>query len=109
MFKPYDLNQPMLIAPDMRDWLPPGLAVFVSDVIEAIDLSSIYDVYHQRSQRGQPPTDPRLLLKLLIYGYSVGVRSASRIEKATYENIAFRFLAKQLKILDNFTLEETTR
>ena len=78
-FKPYNLDQPMLLAPDMRDWLPAGhLAEFVSDVVEAIDLSPIYDVYQQRSRRGQPPTDPRLLLKLLIYGYSTGVRSAGK-------------------------------
>ena len=91
-FKPYDMNQPILFETDIRDWLPSNhIAHFISDIIETADLSKIYDKY--KTGAGKPGYDPRLLLKLLILGYSKGIRSSRRIESATYDNVAFRVLA----------------
>lgn len=92
-FKYYDLNQRMLLPPDLREWLSEDhLAYFVSDLVESMDLKPFYKRYNT-SSRGQPPYHPRMLLKLLIYGYCIGVRSSRKIEKATYEDVAFRVLA----------------
>jgi len=93
-FRPYNINQPMLFSTDARDWLPENhLSNFISDIVEKMPLKEIYDAYESRFGRGAPPIDPRLLTKLLIYGYCTGVRSSRRIEKATYEDVAFRILA----------------
>jgi transposase len=78
---------------DLREWLPEDhLAYVISDVVDnTLDLSEIYR-YYDTVLRGQPPYDPRLMVKLLLYGYTVGIPSSRRIEKKTYEDIAFRVL-----------------
>mgnify|MGYP000317694655 CR=1 FL=1 len=58
---------------------------------EVIDLEPFLAVFTEK--RGFPPYDPRLMLKVLIYGYTTGVRSSRRIEKACHDDVAFRFLA----------------
>ena len=75
-FRSYDQEQPMLLAPDVRDWVPAeDPARWVDDLVEhGLDLSAFYDDYTQA--RGAPPYDPRLMLKLLIYGYSNGITSS---------------------------------
>lgn len=79
--------------PDLRDWLSENhLAYFVSDLADQLDLSEIYEVY-EKDPRGQPPYDPRLMVKLLVYGYCVGVFSARKIEQRVEEDVAFRVLA----------------
>ena len=66
--------------PSMRDWLPEHhLAYFVSDVVDQLDLSEIHAVY-EKDLPGQPPYDPRMMTKLLVYGYCVGVYSARKIQ-----------------------------
>jgi len=65
---------------------------FVSDVVDELDLSAIHAVYGQE-KRGQPPYDPRLMTKLLVYGYCTGVFSSRRIQKRLQEDIPFRVLA----------------
>jgi transposase len=93
-FRPYELNQRLLLPPDLRDWLPEGhLALFVSDVIDALDLSAICQVYEQGDGRGQPPYDPALRVKLLVYAYCRGTPSSRQIERATYEEVPYRVLA----------------
>jgi len=78
----------------MRDWLPEDhLANFVSDIVEQLDLSAIFAVYAGRSTRGRAGYHPRMMVKLLIYAYSVGLPSSRKIEKATYEDVAFRVLS----------------
>src|SRR6266567_512698 len=92
-FRPYDPDQVLLMAPVLSEWLPEGhLAHFVSDLVEsgALDLSAIYDSYEE--ERGYPPYDPRLMVKLLVYGYATGVVSSRTLERASYENVAVRML-----------------
>lgn len=92
-FIPYMPSQPFLFPPDMREWLPEGhLALVVSDVVDTLDLSGIYRVY-ENDGRGRPAYHPLMMVKLLIYGYCVGVISSRKIEKATWTDVAFRFLA----------------
>ena len=92
-FKPYEPEKPLLLAPDMRTWLPEDhLALFISDVVDALDLSEIADKYY-RNHGGQPAYHPAMMLKLLFYGYCIGVRTSRRIEQKTYEDVAFRVLS----------------
>jgi len=93
-FRVCDLNQPFLLPPSLQDWLPEGhLAGFVADLSEELDLSSIYATYARKDGRGQAAYHPLLLVRLLIYAYCLGVMSSRRIERATYEDVAFRYLA----------------
>ena len=68
------------------------MAYFVSDVVEQLDLRAIESVYEE-GERGQPPYHPRMMTKILIYGYCVGVFSSRRIQKKLSEDIGFRVLA----------------
>jgi transposase len=93
-FRPYDLNQRLLLPPDLREWLPEGhLALLISDVVEELDLSAIVGSYDDGDGRGQPPYHPAMMVKLLLYAYCVGKPSSRKIERATYEDVAFRVLA----------------
>ncbi|MCA1836492.1 MAG: IS1182 family transposase [Actinobacteria bacterium] len=93
-FRPYDLDQPYLLPPDLRSWLSEGhLALFVSDVVDALDLSSILDAYERGDGRGYPPYHPVMMVKLLVYGYCTGKISSRKIEKATWEDVAYRVLS----------------
>lgn len=95
-FRPYDPTQPLLFPPDLQDWVPEDhLARFVSDVVDTLDLSAVYEDYDAKDARGTRPYHPAMMLKLLVYGYCVGVRSSRRIERATYDDVAFRFLSAQ--------------
>jgi transposase len=91
-FRPYDPDQALLMAPVLQEWVPEGdLAHFVSDLVEdSLDLSAIYASYE--GERGYPPYDPRLMLKLLIYGYATGTVSSRKLEQATHRDIAVRML-----------------
>jgi len=93
-FRNCDLNQAYLLPPSLQDWLPEGhLARFVADLVETLDLSAIYARYQEGDGRGLAAYDPRMMVRLLIYGYCRGVASSRRIERATYEDVAFRYLA----------------
>src|SRR5450756_2575276 len=94
-FRRYDQDQPMLLAPDLRDWLAADHpAPWVDDLVEhGLDLSAIYADYTE--VRGAPPYAPRLMLKILIYGYSHGVTSSRALERRCHDDIAFRFLTAQ--------------
>jgi transposase len=92
-YRPYYPDEDLLLPPSLREWLPENhLAYFVSDVVDQLDLSAMDAVYGSE-KRGQPPYDPRMMTKLLVYGYCVGVFSSRRIEKRLREDIAFRVLA----------------
>ncbi len=91
-FRPYHPDQPQLFPPDPRDWLPDDhLAFFVSDTVDAIDLSGFYARYEGDGRRKQP-FEPRMMVKLLIYGYATGVFSSRKIARKLHEDVAFRVL-----------------
>ena len=92
-YRPYYPDEELLLPPSLRDWLPERhLAYFVSDVVDNVDLSAMDAVYGSE-KRGQPPYDPLMMTKVLVYGYCVGVFSSRRIERRLVEDIAFRVLA----------------
>jgi transposase len=68
------------------------LVYFVSDVVDQLNLSTIESVYEE-DDRGQPPYHPRMMTKILLYGYCVGVFSSRKIQKHVVEDVAFRVLA----------------
>jgi len=95
-FKPYDPDQLYLLPPALRDWLPEGhLALFISDVVDTLDLEPIFDVYEQGDGRGQPPYHPAMMVKLLIYGYCMGKPSSRKLERASYEEVGYRVLCAE--------------
>ena len=80
IFRPYTQDQPLLLPPDLREWLPEGdLALFISDVVDELDLSAIYRVYERTDGRGQAAYHPALMVKLLLYGYCTGVASSRKM------------------------------
>jgi transposase len=88
-----DRDQPFLLPPDLRDWLPEGhLAWFVADVVDQLDLTAFYRV-HRHDGHGHPAYDPKTLLGVLLYAYCLGVRSSRQIERRLPEDVAFRVLA----------------
>lgn len=90
-FIPTDRHTLYLLPPSVQDWLPEDhLARFVVDIVSQLDLRSITDQY---GGRGSKAYHPRMLLALLFYGYATGVFSSRKIERATYDSIAFRFIA----------------
>ena len=92
-FRSYLPEQDLLLPPSLRDWLPENhLAYFVSDVVDQLDLTAIESVY-ETEERGQPPYHPRMMVKILIYAYCVGVFSARRMQRRLVEDVAFRVLA----------------
>jgi transposase len=92
-FRTYLPEQDLLFPPSLREWLPEDhLAYFVSDVVDQLDLSAIESVYEE-DDRGQPPYHPRMMTKVLLYGYCVGVFSSRKLQKRLVEDVAFRVLA----------------
>ena len=93
-FIPDTVNQTLLFPPSLHDWLPEGhLARFLLDVVSALDLSAIYASYQDKDVSGQSDYAPEMIVRLLLYGYANGVYSSRKIEKRTYEDLAFRFLS----------------
>src|SRR5437667_401363 len=93
-YRPYTLDQQLLLPPDMRQWLPEGdLALFISDVVDELDLAAIYRAYETGDGRGQPPYEPAMMVKVLLYAYCTGLRSSRKIEQATYRDVAIRVVA----------------
>ena len=92
-FRPYDPEQQLLLPVALQEWLQPDhLAYFISDVADQLDLSAITSRY-EGERRGGPPYHPRMMVKVLLYGYCTGVASSKRIAQRLHEDIAFRVLA----------------
>ena len=90
-FRPIDRDTDYLLPPSVQDWLPEShMARYVVDVVEGLDLSELKRAY---AGRGTDAYHPALLLSLLIYGYATGTHSSRKIERATYDSLAFRFIA----------------
>lgn len=91
-FRPYAPEQDLLLQPSLREWLPEGhLAYFIHDVIEELDLSAFYERYEGDGRRNAP-FEPRMMLKVLIYGYATGVFSSRKMAKKLEEDVALRVL-----------------
>jgi transposase len=92
-FRTCDLDQPFLLPPSLQDWLPEShLARFIAELVPGLDLSKIYGFYGRRDGRGKAAYHPVMMVRMLLYGYCVGVMSSRRIERASYDDIAFRYL-----------------
>ncbi len=91
-FRPYSPDQALLLPPSVRDWLPEGhLSYFISDTLDALDLSGFYRPY-QGDGRRNSPFDPRMMVKILTYAYTTGTFSSRKIAKKLTEDVAFRVL-----------------
>ncbi|MCX6623033.1 MAG: IS1182 family transposase [Acidobacteria bacterium] len=92
-FRTDHLDQGLLLPPSLHDWLPEGhLARFIADVVEELDLTAVYQSY-EGDGRGLAAYQPSMMIRLLVYGYCLGVVSSRKIERATHEDVAFRFLS----------------
>jgi len=92
-YRAYFPDQDFLLPPSLGQWLAEGhLCYFVSDVVDQLDLSAMHAEYGEE-RRGQPPYDPRMMTKLLVYGCCVGVYSSRKIQQRLHEDVAFRILA----------------
>ncbi|GLK29708.1 hypothetical protein GCM10017608_36480 [Agromyces luteolus] len=90
-FRPIDRNTAYLLPPSVEEWLPEDhLARFIVEVVDGLDVSQLEKAYQGR---GSAAYHPALLLSLLVYGYATGVFSSRKIERATYDSVAFRFIA----------------
>jgi transposase len=90
-FRPIDRDTGFLLPPSVDEWLPERhLARFVVEVIEGLDLSAMSQSYRGT---GSASYHPKLLLGILVYGYATGVVSSRKLERATYDSVAFRFIA----------------
>ena len=93
-YKPWRPLEPFLFPPSPRDWLhEKHLAYFVLELVEQFDLSPIDEVLQDRDTRGEQPFSPKMMVAVLLYGYCTGVYSSRRIERGTWEDVAFRVLA----------------
>ena len=92
-YRPYEPQQVMLLPASLQDWLPEGhLAYFISDTVDALDLSACYARYAGGGARNQP-FHPAMMLKVVVFGYATGVHSSRKIERACHDSEAFRFIA----------------
>jgi transposase len=89
-FRSVDRTTAYLLPPSIDEWLPEGhLARFVADVVSQLDTSAIESCY---SGRGSDAWHPKMLISLLFYGYATGVFSSRKLERATHDSVAFRYL-----------------
>ena len=77
-FRPYNPDQMFLLPPSLQEWVPQGhVARFVGELVDTMDLSAIEDAYDE--ERGYPPYDPRMMVKVLLYGYCTGTYSSRKL------------------------------
>ena len=88
------LDQPYLLPPNLQDWLPENhLARFIAELVSELDLSAILDEYERGDGRGKCAYHPEMMTRLLLYAYAVGQPSSRQIERASYTDLAYRYLA----------------
>src|SRR5947209_17469348 len=90
-FRTIDRQAGFLLPPSVDEWLPEKhLARFVVEVIDGMDLRAMSGSYRGS---GSASYHPRMLLGILVYGYATGIFSSRKLERATYDSVAFRFVA----------------
>jgi transposase len=90
-FIPTNRDQQYLFPPSIQDWLPEEhLARFIVDIVSQLNLRPLSEAY---SGKGCKAYHPEIMLSLLFYGYATGIFSSRKIEKATYDSVAFRFIS----------------
>src|SRR5246127_3906801 len=90
-FRTIDRETGFLLPPSVDEWLPENhLARFVVEVVDGLDLRAMSGSYRGS---GWASYHPRMLLGILVYGYATGVFSSRKLERATYDSVAFRFIA----------------
>src|SRR6478609_2298425 len=90
-FRPTDRETGFLLPPSVDEWLPEQhLARFVVEVVDGLDLRAMIGSYRGS---GSASYHPKVLLALLVYGYATGVFSSRKLERASYDSVAFRFIA----------------
>ena len=90
-FKSIDRETPYLFPPSVQEWLPEKhLARFVVEIVSRLNLRPLEDAYTKRGSEGCPPA---AMVALLFYGYATGVFSSRKLEEATYDSVAFRYIA----------------
>ena len=91
MFRPYDQKQTFLLPPSMSDFLNESHpAHMINDIVDLLDLTILETRY---GTMGQPAYHPRLMLKVILYGFTVGIFSSRKLQRACEENLAFKYLA----------------
>jgi len=89
-FKPYNQNQIMLLPPCITDWVPKDHSCFViNEIVDTLNIDCIEKTY---SDNGASAYNPRMLIKLVFYSYSQGIRSSRKIEDLACESIVYRYL-----------------
>ncbi|MFH1457060.1 MAG: transposase [Patescibacteria group bacterium] len=90
-FKPYNQNQPMFLPLNIKDYLPDKhICHIINDIIDNLDVSSVEQTY---SVKGAPAYNPKMLIKIMFFSYTRGIRSSRKIEELASENIVFRYLS----------------
>jgi transposase len=90
-FRPLDRDTLFLFPPSVQEWLPEDhLARFIADIVGKLDMRSLRAGY---AGRGVEAYQPEMLVGLLFYGYATGVFSSRKLERATYDSVAFRYIA----------------
>ena len=93
-YRPYQPEQSFLLPPSPRDWLPENhLALFISDVVDELDLSAFEGRDEESDPRGIQTFHRAMMLKILVYAYATGTFSSRRIAKKIEEDVAFRVLS----------------
>jgi transposase len=106
-FRPYDQDTLLLMPPSVRDWVDPdGLPAFIDALVGELDLRPFLAAHEE--PRGMPPYHPAMMLKVLLYGYTLGVRSSRRLEERLRSDVGFMYLAGQARP-DHKTISEFRR
>lgn len=93
-FRPYCPEQLFLLPPCLNDWLPENhLASFISDTVDELDLSEFFAAYKHEDERGYPAYHPAMMVKVILYAYCIGSPSSRKIEKACWDEVAYRVLS----------------
>lgn len=103
-FRRYAPDQDLLLPTSLREWLPEDhLAYFISDAVDALDLSTFYARYEGDGRR-RAPFEPMMMVKVLVYAYATGVFSSRKMAQKLKEDVAFRVLGA-----NNFPAHRTIR